>query len=222
MAHTERESDGGGGEREGEGKVGVGARGSVAERKTAKEKEGGKNKDRRGARRTEESRVTNVIDDFHEDQMRVMCVVRGCRSVRGILLLPPLPPPSPPPALPPSTFTPPPSQWLALRCKIVLVFVHRNAFVSVGVDRVVAVDLHCGQIQGFFGPRVPVDNLDGGVIGVGYFGDTDLHNPGTHSDMPETCCKVLPNGFLAHAKEEVWHFLPQLHSAKNCGTFTNF
>ncbi|CAN0332366.1 unnamed protein product, partial [Discosporangium mesarthrocarpum] len=46
-----------------------------------------------------------------------------------------------------------------------------------GVDRVVAVDLHCGQIQGFFGPRVPVDNLDGGVIGVGYFGDTDLHNP---------------------------------------------
>lgn len=53
------------------------------------------------------------------------------------------------------------------------------AMLSVlGVDRVVAVDLHCGQIQGFFGPRVPVDNLDGGVIGVGYFGDTDLHNPG--------------------------------------------
>ncbi|CAN0263381.1 unnamed protein product [Ectocarpus sp. 6 AP-2014] len=48
---------------------------------------------------------------------------------------------------------------------------------AMGVDRVVAVDLHCGQIQGFFGPRVPVDNLDGGVIGVGYFGDTDLHNP---------------------------------------------
>lgn len=44
----------------------------------------------------------------------------------------------------------------------------------------VAVDLHCGQIQGFFGPRVPVDNLDGGVIGVSYFGDTDLHNPGEH------------------------------------------
>ena len=31
---------------------------------------------------------------------------------------------------------------------------------AMGVDRVVAVDLHCGQIQGFFGPRVPVDNLD--------------------------------------------------------------
>lgn len=26
---------------------------------------------------------------------------------------------------------------------------------AMGVDRVVAVDLHCGQIQGFFGPRVP-------------------------------------------------------------------
>jgi len=48
---------------------------------------------------------------------------------------------------------------------------------SMGIDRVVAVDLHCGQIQGFFGPRVPVDNLDGGIVGIDYFGDKDLHNP---------------------------------------------
>jgi len=48
---------------------------------------------------------------------------------------------------------------------------------SMGVDRVVAVDLHCGQIQGFFGPRVPVDNLDGGIVGLDYFGSKDLHNP---------------------------------------------
>jgi ribose-phosphate pyrophosphokinase len=49
---------------------------------------------------------------------------------------------------------------------------------SVGVDRVVAVDLHCGQIQGFFGPRVPVDNLYGGKIGVEYFAKrTDLVKP---------------------------------------------
>eukprot|EP00602_Paraphysomonas_sp_CaronLab_P003451 CAMPEP_0185025412 /NCGR_PEP_ID=MMETSP1103-20130426/8380_1 /TAXON_ID=36769 /ORGANISM="Paraphysomonas bandaiensis, Strain Caron Lab Isolate" /LENGTH=401 /DNA_ID=CAMNT_0027558609 /DNA_START=85 /DNA_END=1290 /DNA_ORIENTATION=+ len=48
---------------------------------------------------------------------------------------------------------------------------------AMGVDRVVAVDLHCGQIQGFFGPRVPVDNLGGGTVGVSYFGDMDLHNP---------------------------------------------
>ena len=48
---------------------------------------------------------------------------------------------------------------------------------AMGIDRVISVDLHCGQIQGFFGPRVPVDNLDGGVIGVDYFGGKDLHNP---------------------------------------------
>lgn len=30
---------------------------------------------------------------------------------------------------------------------------------SMGVDRVVAVDLHCGQIQAFFPPNVPCDNL---------------------------------------------------------------
>lgn len=49
---------------------------------------------------------------------------------------------------------------------------------AMGVDRVIAVDLHCGQIQGFFGPRVPVDNLDGGTVGVDYFGQRgDLVNP---------------------------------------------
>jgi len=48
---------------------------------------------------------------------------------------------------------------------------------AMGVDRVIAVDLHCGQIQGFFGPRVPVDNLDGGIVGINHFGDKDLHNP---------------------------------------------
>ena len=47
---------------------------------------------------------------------------------------------------------------------------------------------HCGPIlyaryiltscvQGFFGPRVPVDNLDAGIIGVSYFADKDLVNP---------------------------------------------
>ena len=48
---------------------------------------------------------------------------------------------------------------------------------AMGVDRVVAVDLHCGQIQGFFGPRVPVDNLQGGVVGVDYFASMELHKP---------------------------------------------
>jgi ribose-phosphate pyrophosphokinase len=48
---------------------------------------------------------------------------------------------------------------------------------SMGVDRVIAVDLHCGQIQGFFGPRVPVDNLAAGVVGVKYFAGKELVNP---------------------------------------------
>jgi ribose-phosphate pyrophosphokinase len=48
---------------------------------------------------------------------------------------------------------------------------------AMGVDRVVAVDLHCGQIQGFFGPRVPVDNLDAANVGVKYFASKGLVNP---------------------------------------------
>lgn len=40
---------------------------------------------------------------------------------------------------------------------------------TMGVDRVIAIDLHCGQIQGFFGPRVPVDNLEANVAAVTYF-----------------------------------------------------
>ena len=39
---------------------------------------------------------------------------------------------------------------------------------AMGVDRVIAIDLHCGQIQGFF--KVPVDNLAGAHVGVQYFG----------------------------------------------------
>jgi ribose-phosphate pyrophosphokinase len=29
--------------------------------------------------------------------------------------------------------------------------------------------LHCGQIQGFFGPRVPVDNLEASIVALEYF-----------------------------------------------------
>jgi len=48
---------------------------------------------------------------------------------------------------------------------------------AMGVDRVVAVALHCGQIQGFFGPRVPVDNLDAAQVGFKYFASKGLVNP---------------------------------------------
>lgn len=39
---------------------------------------------------------------------------------------------------------------------------------TVGVDRVISMDLHCGQIQGFFSPRVPADNLDGSAVLLDY------------------------------------------------------
>jgi len=46
---------------------------------------------------------------------------------------------------------------------------------AMGVDRVVALDLHCGQIQGFFGPRTPCDNLNGSVVALSYFANLGLN-----------------------------------------------
>ena len=48
---------------------------------------------------------------------------------------------------------------------------------SMGMDRGIAVDLHCGQIQGFFSPRVPFNNLNGGIVGINHFGGQDPHHP---------------------------------------------
>ena len=47
---------------------------------------------------------------------------------------------------------------------------------AMGIDRVCCVDLHCGQIQGFFGPRTPVDNLYATPIAISYFATRQLHN----------------------------------------------
>ena len=40
---------------------------------------------------------------------------------------------------------------------------------TVGVDRVILVDVHSGQIQGFFGPRISVDNLEANLVALNYF-----------------------------------------------------
>lgn len=48
---------------------------------------------------------------------------------------------------------------------------------AMGVDRIVSVDLHCGQIQGFFGPEIPVDDLPGSCVGVDYFAKMELVKP---------------------------------------------
>lgn len=58
-------------------------------------------------------------------------------------------------------------------------------FEAVGVDRVVAVDLHCGQIQGFFGPRTPCDNLEGQVVGLEYFTTLGLSSETTKVISPD-------------------------------------
>jgi ribose-phosphate pyrophosphokinase len=56
---------------------------------------------------------------------------------------------------------------------------------AMGVDRVVAVDLHCGQIQGFFGPRTPCDNLEAHVVALPYFQELGLSGETTKVVSPD-------------------------------------
>jgi len=46
---------------------------------------------------------------------------------------------------------------------------------QAGVDRVLTVDLHCGQIQGFF-RNAPVDNLYAASVFIPYLAEKDLQN----------------------------------------------
>ncbi|KAJ9472335.1 Ribose-phosphate pyrophosphokinase [Diplonema papillatum] len=48
---------------------------------------------------------------------------------------------------------------------------------SVGVSRVVSIDLHCGQIQGFFPPNVPVDDLSATPVAAAFFAEKNLKTP---------------------------------------------
>lgn len=45
-----------------------------------------------------------------------------------------------------------------------------------GADQVMSIDLHCGQIQGFF-HGIPVDNLFASTVFIPYIAKQDLHNP---------------------------------------------
>jgi ribose-phosphate pyrophosphokinase len=56
---------------------------------------------------------------------------------------------------------------------------------AMGVDRVVAVDLHCGQIQGFFGPRTPCDNLEGHIVALPFFQELGLKSETTKVVSPD-------------------------------------
>ena len=50
-----------------------------------------------------------------------------------------------------------------------------DMFETAGIDRVVTIDLHAGQIQGFF--DIPVDNLYGAIIFEDYIRSKNLANP---------------------------------------------
>ena len=50
-----------------------------------------------------------------------------------------------------------------------------NMIQTAGVDRVVTIDLHAGQIQGFF--DIPVDNLYGSLIFSDYVKSKNIPNP---------------------------------------------
>lgn len=50
-----------------------------------------------------------------------------------------------------------------------------NMMQTAGIDRVVTMDLHAGQIQGFF--DIPVDNLYGSIVFYDYFKTKNLSNP---------------------------------------------
>jgi len=50
-----------------------------------------------------------------------------------------------------------------------------NMMETAGIDRVVTIDLHAGQIQGFF--DIPVDNLYGSIIFLDYIKNKGLKNP---------------------------------------------
>lgn len=50
-----------------------------------------------------------------------------------------------------------------------------NLLQSAGVNRVITMDLHAGQIQGFF--DIPVDNLYGSIVFYDYVKSKNLKNP---------------------------------------------
>jgi len=50
-----------------------------------------------------------------------------------------------------------------------------DLLTAAGVDRVVALDLHAGQIQGFF--NIPVDHLFAAPVIIDYLGKKDLQDP---------------------------------------------
>ena len=66
-----------------------------------------------------------------------------------------------------------------------------NLIQSAGVDRVATIDLHAGQIQGFF--DIPVDNLYGSIIFNDYIKNKNYKNPIIASPL-----KIAYFAFIIH------------------------
>jgi ribose-phosphate pyrophosphokinase len=56
---------------------------------------------------------------------------------------------------------------------------------KAGADRVLTMDLHAGQIQGFFPPTIPVDHMTALPLFVQYYRDKGLHGDGVVAVSPD-------------------------------------
>ena len=72
-----------------------------------------------------------------------------------------------------------------------------DLFKTAGADRLICVDLHADQIQGFF--DVPVDNVYSTPV---LLGDVWKHN---YDNLCDRCCNVLVTAWPNH--ESVPHIL---------------
>jgi len=53
-------------------------------------------------------------------------------------------------------------------------------YESIGLDRIITLDIHAEQIQGFVSPNLQWDNLQGKVLALAYFrpnGEVKLQKP---------------------------------------------
>lgn len=71
---------------------------------------------------------------------------------------------------------------------------------TVGVDKVMCLDLHNDSLRGFFSPQVPVEHLLPGPVAAAYFHE-ELENPDKPDDFPEVTIVAAHEGHVYRAKE---------------------
>mmetsp|Transcript_13098 Transcript_13098/g.24618 ORF Transcript_13098/g.24618 Transcript_13098/m.24618 type:complete len:544 (-) Transcript_13098:111-1742(-) len=71
---------------------------------------------------------------------------------------------------------------------------------TVGVDKVMCLDLHNDSLRGFFSPHVPVEHLLPGPVAAAYFHE-ELENPHGADGFPEVTIVAAHEGHVYRAKE---------------------